>query len=566
MENSFPAIGPSASGFRFQRLLGSGASAQVWLVLGEDGVERALKCFPGPRLASAQGSARGSTGELRREIRISANFSHEHLLAVHDVVKLTGAWLGGTGLLVDYAAGGSLAGVLAARRRISPGELVTVLVPMFQVLAFLHRRGVAHGDVSAANVLFSEVGKPLLADLGTARMAGDSQDGCFGTEGFMDPSLLLQDQPGAVGAADAAADVYAMSALGWWCLSGELPGAGRERGLASAHVVTTRWATTTLADSAEAKLFALLAAGMEPDRRRRPAACDVAQELLRVVAAEPLDLMPSVHPSVLPRLLTRRQLRGTSQDSAFGSAKSRRHKNFRPWVHKALAIKTPAIKAPVINASAVPSRGRRRQTRGVPPAPIGPGFRRAWRPGTGRAMAATVLLGGLGLSVAALQPGFSAAQPPQTSASPALPRVLPGETSRSALFSDDPTQAIPELSRLRAEAFRTADAGLLSAVNAAGSPAEDQDRQTMAELTARKRVLAGFSAAVRHANVIPDFNATVPDGGSVIAATIELSPYQEQDAGGVVFSRQPESRRQVLTFQLLNRSGRWFIAEVLSAQ
>ena len=74
---------------------------------------------------------------------------------------------------MDYAPGGSLRQLVGARGRLSVGETVTVLTPIAQVLAYLHGRGFTHGDVSPGNVLFTAHGKPLLADLGVARMVGD---------------------------------------------------------------------------------------------------------------------------------------------------------------------------------------------------------------------------------------------------------------------------------------------------------------------------------------------------------------------------------------------------------
>lgn len=564
METSFPPGIPIAPGYRFERLLGAGASAQVWLVLGDAGVERAIKCFPAAAWQAGATASGGRAGQLRREIRIRVNVQHEHLLAVHDVVKLTGAWAGGTGLLMDHAAGGSLAAVLANRGRISPGELVTVLVPMFQVLAFLHRQGIVHGDVSAANVLFSETGKPLLADFGMAKLRGDRSDGeLFGTDGFVDPALLRSAGGAGRLAVDAAADVYALSALGWWCLSGALPGPANPRFPMPGGDPT----------AGSAELFGLLASGMDPERRRRPAAGDLARELFRAATAEPLDLMPSVHPSVLPRLLTRRQLRGGQQPSL-------------PTTRTASA--TPAGR----NASGRPVGGRRskrsfrrarssrdgRRRAGLPWAGLPrPDLRRSGLPG--RAVALIALLGGISWLLA-MPPGQdppgettpvpaqqnptqqSLAEQNPTQQSPAqrsLGQAAPSAEDDAALrLSGDPVLALHGLSRLRAEAFRTGDAGLLAAVNAPDSPASAADRQTMAELVSRSRVLAGFSATVRAAAV--QTGDATPD--PVVTATVELGPFVEQDAAGTVFNRQSRSRLQVLNFRMVNQSGQWLIAEV----
>ena len=140
-------------------------------------------------------------------MRILSVLDHEHLVRAHSVLRLRGAsgapsaamtsegdgggrrLRGGTvGLIMDYAAGGSLGQLVAGRGKLGPGETVTVLTPIAQALAYLHGQGFTHGDVSPGNVLFTAHGKPLLADLGVARMVADATAVAdAGTEGFRDP-------------------------------------------------------------------------------------------------------------------------------------------------------------------------------------------------------------------------------------------------------------------------------------------------------------------------------------------------------------------------------------------
>ena len=169
------------------RVLGRGGSSTVWLVTEErTGRDFALKCLGaehggGPAPASR---ATGAAAEdaIRREIRILSVLDHQHLIKAHDAVRLRAA--AGTagprsrrrriGLLLDYAPGGSLAELVGSRRKLPVGETVTVLTPIAQVLGYLHAKGFTHGDVSPGNVLFTGHGKPMLSDVGIARMVGDA--------------------------------------------------------------------------------------------------------------------------------------------------------------------------------------------------------------------------------------------------------------------------------------------------------------------------------------------------------------------------------------------------------
>lgn len=71
-------------------------------------------------------------------------------------------------LVRDHADGGSLAEVLNAHSTLTPGEVVTLSVPLVAALTALHDAGVVHGSVTSGNVLFDAVGRPMLADYGVA--------------------------------------------------------------------------------------------------------------------------------------------------------------------------------------------------------------------------------------------------------------------------------------------------------------------------------------------------------------------------------------------------------------
>ena len=134
-----------------------------------------------------------------------------------------GAADGGLGLVMDYAAGGSLAQLVNCRGPLGVGEAVTVLTPIAQALGYLHGKGFMHSDVAPGNVLFTAHGKPLLADLGITRMVGDAA-ATFpaGTDGFLDPAPVDALRAGL----QPERDVYSAAAVGWYCLTGKAPERG----------------------------------------------------------------------------------------------------------------------------------------------------------------------------------------------------------------------------------------------------------------------------------------------------------------------------------------------------
>ncbi len=199
--------------------LGRGSAGTVWRAHRDGPVARAVAV---KRLRA--GSGGGDVERLRREAAILAELDHPHIVRVLEVVDDGD----GVALAMQYAPGGSLEDLLARRGRLDPGEVVAVAAPVADALASAHRRGVLHGDVKPANVLFTSDGEPLLSDFGVARSFGrpvaagltDPGTELAGTVGYLAPDLF----DGA--ARDPRADVYALGVVCYLALTGRLPHEG----------------------------------------------------------------------------------------------------------------------------------------------------------------------------------------------------------------------------------------------------------------------------------------------------------------------------------------------------
>ncbi|MDP9117734.1 MAG: protein kinase, partial [Actinomycetota bacterium] len=152
-------------------------------------------------------------GDDRRAARVEAallaTLKHPHLVRLREVLPS----LDGIVLVLDYAGGGSLAELLQRRGRLSPGEVVTTIAPVGAALAYAHGSGVVHGRVSAGTILFTELGLPMLADLGISRLVGDiARRGL--TAACVDPSVDRGAAPGP------ESDVFMLAATAYHALSG----------------------------------------------------------------------------------------------------------------------------------------------------------------------------------------------------------------------------------------------------------------------------------------------------------------------------------------------------------
>lgn len=551
---------PTLGGYRTNRLLGTGGNASVWLL--EDrrtGAARALKVFPADTSQPGRSPHTGDElmAQLRRESTVLSSLEHPHLLGLHAVVSTDQ----GPGLLTDYAAGGSLLNLVTARGRLSPGECITVLAPVAQALAHLHTSSIHHGDLSPGNVLFTAEGKPLIGDLGAARLLGERNAGAVGTEGFSEPERTDAGSPAA------AADVYSLAALGWYSLTGSPPGPARDRAPLSLMV-----------PEVSPELLHILESGLQTDWAARPSASEFAEAVLRSGVPLPLDLVAAVHPSVLPQLLTRRardaQPRAPRRGVTAVLERLRQRKA------------TSGTKA---GARLPGSTGRRR--RQPPDRP-----NRTWGTAVLRTTAvALVLLGSLllgphilsAISMRSSEPasgplavgntqnqqgadsgmkprsdGPAEAEADQTPAVPVPTSELSVEL-QGRLSEADPVKALSALVGVRAMALTAADAELLSHVNIAGSEAMDADQELVAGLQERGHVFSGLSIRIEAASLTD--NLDIPEASAAVSATVIMSGYTETDSSGAAVRTVADSTPQELVFVLTRQADLWKIGSVHTA-
>ena len=551
---------PRVAGYRVCRWLGRGGSAGVWLVAEEaTGRMLALKWLgAGEHAAEAGGILEG---DLRREILIMSVLDHDHLVKARDVVRIGESGDDGLGLLMDYAPGGSLGQLVRARGSLSVGETVTVLTPIAQALGYLHSRGFTHSDVSPGNVLFSAHGKPLLADLGVARMVGDpSGVPDLGTDGFTDPAPVDAVRAGL----QPERDVYAIAALGWYCLTGAPPLPAADRPPLS-----------VLVPEVPAELAAALEAGLSEDRRRRPAAAELATAIYRSARATPVDLSRSAHSTVLPELLTRRQA---------PTSGGPRRERVRAWGRRLstsplfLAVRRrpmggragPEPPAAPRHAMRAATDSQHRATRRA--ATARPRRSRRRTAAMAGILTAPAIAGAFLLVPWAQLPndfgGSRTGSPPVVQTASAIPAHGPPPGSaavpdavRNQLRAGNPAEAVRGLAWLRSMAFREGKPELLAEVNARNSPAAQADSKISARLQDSGSVLAGFTTSLTSVRTLPESTGA----RAVVAVTSATSGYEERLANGTVVAVSGPQPGLTLRLVLVPENGTWRIADILPA-
>ena len=493
-----PGPPPTVPGYVVETLLGRGGSGEVW---------RAVPRGGGPAVA-VKLLVDGDPEAQAREAALLGALDHPHLVQVHEVVHQPRR--GGAprvALVLDLLEGGSLAALLARRGRLRPGEVVTTVAPVASAVAHAHAEGVIHGDLSPGNIVFTAEGRPVLTDLGVARVLGEASSGQV-TPAYVDPVVARG------GAAGPASDVFGLAAAAFHALTGIAP-----------------WNAATPADVLE-----VASSGHLPDLALL--APDAPEALLSVVAR---GLDPDPH------------VRGSS--AAF--ALDLRHA-CRPEPVRLAGAGSPGDEGRTAGAELthqVPGRRPRPAPRVVEPA----GRWAAARRPVLAAAAALALAGSLALVAGHWSAAGEGPRGPATAVSAAADTgsrapVRPPEEPTAPESPAAWEPLLDELYAARAEAWATGSAEPLDDVYTDGSPLRAADRAGIAELRSDGSVLSGFTP-----EVVAVTSAEVDGSRADLRLVDRWAEHTLRTADGTA---QPVAGRpeQEVVMVLLRTPGGWRIA------
>lgn len=100
-----------------------------------------------------------------REIRLLQHLRHKHVVALQEVMVEKNECF----MVFEYLSHDLTGLINHPTFQLTKGHKKHLAMQMFQGLEFLHRRGVLHRDIKAANILISNTGELKFADFGLAR-------------------------------------------------------------------------------------------------------------------------------------------------------------------------------------------------------------------------------------------------------------------------------------------------------------------------------------------------------------------------------------------------------------
>jgi serine/threonine protein kinase len=154
---------------------------------------------------------------FKREARSVAQLQHPNIVTVID----RGEEGGRQYIVFEYVDGENLKELVVRKGRLDVREALEVALEVARGLAFAHQHGIVHRDVKPQNVLLNGDGHAKVTDFGIARtieVDGMTQTGTvLGTSNYIAPEQATGKR------ADAHSDVYALGAVLYELLAGDVP-------------------------------------------------------------------------------------------------------------------------------------------------------------------------------------------------------------------------------------------------------------------------------------------------------------------------------------------------------
>lgn len=451
--------------------------------------------------------ARGHADLAERESGIAEAIGHPHVLRPVDLIVAEQS----IGLVLPWCAGGSLADLLVARHRVEWPEALTVLIPLADALAAAHERGFLHGDVSCANVMFDEVGRPLLADFGAARAAVESGTPVWVTPTDVAPEIVRGAVP------SAAADLFSLGSVALACLTGRSAWLADDLKDVMIQSAAGQW--PSIEDTmAPAPLCTVVRRLLDAHPSDRGSAAELAVELRHIGKPEPVHLVERAAGStpgvvraatmVRPDALRPPAARGVTRDSRRGAR-----------------VRALSMPRGVEEENLESLRDRDRN-------PDKPLRRRV--PWWG--WAAAVICGCLMLT-------WIIARPPGGAAVSAEPDIVAAGTTQA---DTDWLDIVLELDEARSQALIRRDPDTLAAVYTPGSPGRETDAERIDAL----RTAGLHVTEAGHSLTGVEFVRNGADGAVTIAVTGWQRPYAVLSVNDEVLGRAPAAEATTVLMEL----------------
>ena len=245
--------------FRLGLVLGRGSMGEVYEAVRSDGTPAAVKLLNARSTASATLVER-----FHREMEVAARLESPHIVRVYE---LSPADAPVPFIAMERLHGGDLATRLRAETRIPSDELVVLLDQVSRGLEVARLAGVVHRDLKPHNLFLHDGGTWKILDFGVSKLLGS--EGTLTGEGIVGTPQYMAPEQATGGEVTHAADVYALGAIAYRCLTGRSPFTGRDLAELIYQLVHAQPLRPRTFARISPQIENVLAVAMDKDPRRR---------------------------------------------------------------------------------------------------------------------------------------------------------------------------------------------------------------------------------------------------------------------------------------------------------
>jgi polo-like kinase 1 len=153
--------------------------------------------------------------KLISEIEIHRSLHHSHIVKFMGVCQDADFVY----ILLEFCPGGTLLDLVRSQSRLDERTAAGYCRAILDSLAYIHKRGIVHGDVKLQNLLLDANGRAKLSDFGlSVRISHDVHISTCGTPGYMSPEVLTGSSERT-----PAVDIWALGVCAFMMLTGRHP-------------------------------------------------------------------------------------------------------------------------------------------------------------------------------------------------------------------------------------------------------------------------------------------------------------------------------------------------------
>jgi serine/threonine protein kinase len=202
-------------GYQVERLLGTGATAEVWAARRSKDLKRVALKILDPALARDPLAVRRFVAEAKMLQQLDA----PNIARGYRAFRFLGTYV----MELELVAGSTLEELLEQGEAFGEDEALAVVLQVAHALEALRAQGVVHRDLKPDNIMLAGDGTVKLIDLGFAAGSADADAGQADGTTLGTPAYLAPEQARGAGGLDARADIYSLGVTLFQLVVGRLP-------------------------------------------------------------------------------------------------------------------------------------------------------------------------------------------------------------------------------------------------------------------------------------------------------------------------------------------------------